>query len=354
MDGRTAGDVASPQLRCSALRKHVLALSGPVFAVLDGAQFENLPDDLLAAGLIAHGLYRDRGSDGSLEYERTMPRMIALDGATGRAQTSRRAAVDRLLNFVVDRATAVFWECPGGPDVLVRHLRSINMVLFPRNDEAASQRTAHDREENGNDGGWYGADERDASAGEQGDATEPYEMVVFRHADTDVLAQVLPALDEHQFARLLGPASSVLFRSGSAWCDSSNGLVLGRRTAGATQPPGPLRIDDDTKARIEDLRLVGGTVAFLRDTNPELTQRLEAEHLRTLVHHWTRDGQARGMRSERAMWKWSYLNLVTGGTIGERSDMRSYLTSDDPTRAVDERVDALMAGAIEELEQAVR
>ena len=42
-------------------------------------------------------------------------------------------------------------------------------------------------------------------------AAEGHEAMMFRHGDGNVLAEVLPVLDEAQFARLFGPASAMVF-----------------------------------------------------------------------------------------------------------------------------------------------
>lgn len=234
------------------LREHVLALHGPVFAVLDGAQFDDLPMELMEAALTARGLYRDRGPDGSLEYERTMPRMVALDGPVlgGEANLQgREATLDRLLDVAENRPAVVFWECPDGGDVLFRHLRSINMVLFPRDEVSAP----HQRGDEGEAiQGVEEAIDTQPSSEQASVAPHGFELVTFRHADANVLAQVLPALSHIQCDRFMGPCRSVIFLPRPDWQISGGRVEHYMGTARYAFSRGALLIDQDSAQLIEE------------------------------------------------------------------------------------------------------
>ncbi len=159
-----------------ALRTAILSLDGPLFAVLDGAQFENLPQTLLFAGIEARCLYLDRG-DNHPERLVTAPYMVDLAQVGG---------VDRLLSIVSSPRQLALWQCPAGHDALYRHLRGLNRVLVPLDVP------------------------KPPAAGED-DEMQTHEAVLFRHADANALDQVVPALGAVEMARVMGPAERLVF-----------------------------------------------------------------------------------------------------------------------------------------------
>ena len=105
----------------TSLEDALLALdhkSAPVFAVLDGAQFDNLPQELLLGDFVSRPLYLDRG-DNNPELIITAPHMVWLDERpekiTGRAPQD---TIPALLALIANRPAAVFWQCPDGADAL--------------------------------------------------------------------------------------------------------------------------------------------------------------------------------------------------------------------------------------------
>ena len=298
------------------------------FAVLDGAQFENLPDALLSTDLRARGLYRDRGDNTSVDYERTMPQLLPLSGSeTARTFGNGRSSdtIDRILELIGTRPAAVFWRCPAGQEALYRHLRRINRVLYP-------------------------SEERELS-GDEGEATS--EAVTFRHSDANVLAQVLPAFDTGTRSRLFGPATMIAFRPEAVWCDAPEHVEESAGEGGTVlSARGGLEIDVQTVKRIEAVHRIGAITAYLRDTNPTLTRPIPVHRLRRKVREWTADGLSRSMQKERTLWKWNYLNLISDGAIAQREDVREFLQGRYARWTVEEGVDALMEGAIEDLREA--
>lgn len=202
------------------------------FAVLDGAQFEDLPASLLEVGLTGRPLYRDRG-DNDADRIRTAPQLISIghphersdDVPEAHRSPKQEGLLDRLLDLVNSRPAVVFWKCSKGEDVLYRHLRGINMIRLPRAGKPAFE-----------------------------DANDTHALQLFRHADCNVLVQVLPVLDEHQFARMLGPAEALYFCPDARW---GGGMKQARSRSG-TVPSGFLtltgeQLDDICEMRSTDL-----------------------------------------------------------------------------------------------------
>ena len=114
----------------SGLRSYLLKASGSLFVVLDGAQFADLPAQLLERGLSHRSLYRARGGAEHADYNRTAPQLVGLDQQA--TPGGRGTALDAALELLGDRPAAAFWACRAGEDALYRHLRGINMVLYPK------------------------------------------------------------------------------------------------------------------------------------------------------------------------------------------------------------------------------
>lgn len=157
--------------------------TAPVFAVLDGAQFDNLPKALFDGDFISRPLYLDRG-DNNPEQVITAPHMVTLDERTEKVTgRSYDETVKALLELIDNKPAAVFWQCPEGGDVLYKHLRGINKIMIPK--DALP-------------GGPEEVDEGSPS-------DETHAMVLFRHADANVLAQTLYAMAKEEAARFYGP-----------------------------------------------------------------------------------------------------------------------------------------------------
>lgn len=240
-----------PQVPTS-LDEALLALdheSGPVFAVLDGAQFDNLPQELLMGDFVSRPLYLDRG-DNNPEQIVTAPHMVWLEERpekiTGRAP---KDTIPALMTLIANRPAAVFWQCPDGADALYRHLRGINMVLYPK----AALTDYADPEP------------LEVDEIQQPETSDTHTLVLFRHADANVLAQVVPALNPTQLARLIGPGRRILGAPENGWADGM--LALNRDEVWPAPYSGPIRLDCETMKRIESVRfrwLSIRTTAYLR------------------------------------------------------------------------------------------
>lgn len=183
MSGRGASDdegVIVPAARAAPspgdLVRAVARMPGPVFAVVDGGHFDDLPAALSAAGLASRSLFLgEAGHEAELAGPWFVP--IAAEGD-----------VTKVLGVVGDLPAVVFWSCVQGDVALYGHLRRLNMARLP---------------------GWAAAGKDGPEPGNGAD--HAYEAVLFRHWDPSVLGALLPVLDEGQFARVLGPAGEVAF-----------------------------------------------------------------------------------------------------------------------------------------------
>lgn len=217
------------------LRTQFLAARHPLFAVFDGAQFDDLPTTLLRAGLQGRPLYLDR-SLGGRERLITAPRLVALSSANTLVEPAR---LDTLLARLPMGSEAVFWECPGGEETLYRHLRGINMVRLP-------QPQPHSRD-------------------------DPYETVLFRHADANVMAQVMSALEGQQFARVFGPAVTILFAPSGEWADGASFFIVPRPDDLPLAKPGLLQLEEEQLDAVSGARVqrsMRETANYLRRALP--------------------------------------------------------------------------------------
>jgi hypothetical protein len=342
-----------------ALRGHLLQTSAGLFATLDGAQFDDLPGELAGKGLVYRPLYLDRGDR---DRERAAIQLVPLGGQANSPE--RNAALAQLSDLVGDRPAAVFWQCPAGEEALYKHLRTINMVLIPKGTDVDDGEDVDDAPEAGAVADIVPAGTTPALAAggtpfppasntDGGDEPQPenseYELVLFRHADANVMAQVLPALDKAQFARLFGPATCIAFAPDEQWASNAGVLVAPRPEGLPPSAPGPLRLGEDVMDRIGDNRLAASRrniEAYLRETAPEYTEKLSDLELKQLVFNAELTGEEIGFQTEYGHGLWAFLTLITDGTLLFNKDIRTHFATSD--RLADEVVEEM----IEEVSEA--
>lgn len=293
------------------LRAMIHATGKAAFAVLDGARFDDLPQALRDADILdGRCLYLDLGHDNP-DAALTAPWLI------GPLTDRSLEAVADLLD-AVGSAAGVFWICPDGGDVLFRHLRGINMVriLGPR----------------------------DLSVGEE-------ELVLFRHCDANVLAQVIPEFDASQRLRFMGPAAMVASFPDPRWGRPSR-LLRGEGRA----PPGLLTLTQDTIARIDAARraaLNRHVVAYLRRTLPlPLRDKPEAELSRAVDESIGR-ATDHGVTGDGSHCRWAYLHVLTGGAIATDAEVARFMKGGASHATPDQRVRQLMEAMIYRLREGV-
>lgn len=203
-----------------------------IYPVLDGAQFDDLPRDLAKVGIACRSLFKnvqdielvkagpwlvdpyhrpDPAANiwGGMPYSGDIAHAVETDtrAAPDAAKTSPVDApafhaeggaadpagqLEKVTAVVGGKPAAVFWvgDVELTEAILWRHLRGINVVKIPK--------TALPNDE-------------------QDHVVEEQVSVAFRHADANVMAQVLPNGSHHLAARIFGPTIRLLFAPEAYW-----------------------------------------------------------------------------------------------------------------------------------------
>jgi hypothetical protein len=332
-----------------------------VFALADGARFDDLPGALTEAGISGRSLYQNvqdaelvragpwlidpyrltdagmnawggfpfeaqAGDEGFIAADTRsalseLPHPASFDGAAPEADPARQ--LDALIQLVGDAPAAVFWIGGAGlsEPVLWRHLRTLNMVLIPKEYDAPDTLP-------------------------RGEGEETHDALMFRHADGNVLAEVLPVLDPAQFSRIFGPAKALMFLAPDH--PGSDGSPLRRAVLPDDAPPaqpGLLKLSMEQMRGIEGIRFERSRLRitrYLRNVAPEQAGRLGDAELSQSTARWMEEAQGHGVKSEAALGRWTYLQLITIGEIGKRKEVTDYLKQGNAGHTADQRVQDLM------------
>ncbi len=334
------------------LTQLVLTPDTRVFAVIDGAFQTDLPARCRAAGLSHRALYRHDGDpaivlggpwiinpyrDGFVMTEDPAPDWAVAAGEgnlTAEALASRMQAaleagdpsgggmlpvddandtraiiarLDAVLRLAGDCPGLVFWIGTGRltEDLLYDHLRRLNKMLVPAVEGGSNGRS---------DLSDAAADTEEIASPALGDR---YELVIFRHADANALAQIIPALDPPQLSRLFGPCLQIVHAPDWEW--TATPRVLSKPADLPAAPKGPLQLTPATIRRMEALRMAGSrrkVMTYLREVDPDGTRNLTDDVLYRHVLDYEATGDSIGLQSERAHMKWAYLMSITGGEAG--------------------------------------
>ncbi|WP_298294168.1 DUF4123 domain-containing protein [uncultured Litoreibacter sp.] len=325
----------------SGIQSTLLSLhrkDAPLFAVLDGAQFDNLPQELMLGGFVSRPLYLDRGENDAQQVI-TAPHLVWLDETlalpTGR---SVNQCLPALMQLIAGRPAVVFWQCPAGGEALYKHLRSINMVRYPK-------AALDDWEE----------PELELEEGEEPTPPDTHTMVIFRHADANVLAQVLPALNDIERSRFFGPATLVQFSPAPEWAAGDNGIIAERGVDLPPPMPGPMTLSQETLESIDD----GSEAAsrevirgYLREVAPEYLENMSATEVQAVILNAERVGKEIGLESEYAFGLWTYLALITGQEILQEPQVLAHFRNESrpADELVEELVDQIANASDDELE----
>jgi hypothetical protein len=338
-----------------------------VYVLMDGARFDDLPGMLAAGGLYHRSLYRNvqdaelvragpwlvdpyRDCDPTLNVWGGLPPpgdngAEAQDAVAGDIEAALKESVssdDYLASFPAESGNSdpikhleliagmagespasVFWigDASLTEASLWRHLRTLNMALIPKG---------------------YGED--DPPPLETG--AETHDALMFRHADGNVLAEVLPVLDAAQFSRVFGPAKVLMFLAPDH--PASVGSTVRRAVLpddAAPAPPGMLKLSIEQMEAIEEIRFERSQLRitrYLRNVAPEQAGRLSDVELNRSTALWMQEAQGHGVKSEAALGRWTYLQLITIGEIGKKKEVTDYLRQGNADRSTDERVQHLM------------
>lgn len=279
----------------------------PHFVVIDGGKFDDLPSYLTQAGIYARSLFLDHRNK---SFQQSGPWFFPLDSINARRHAEALA---------LEKPCAVFWSCAEGELALWRHLRTINEVLIPIG--------------------------RGGESGKHADRSG-FERVLFRHWDPNVLMQVLPTLDQGQFARFFGPATQVDFLPGEAW---GGRLTSSHRPEPAMPSHGPLRLDSHAIAQIEATRKAvqqETIVNYLKTTLPPLKEPPDDNNLRNGVVAAVSGAEAFGISDQPALCRWAYLYFVSGGAINSDANISKFMRSKDFKANPNEKVRQIMDAMI--------
>ncbi|MDQ0458228.1 DUF4123 domain-containing protein [Rhizobium paknamense] len=281
----------------------------PAFAVMDGAGFYDLKAKLSDENIYCRSLFLDHADEA---IERAGGWLVPVEDD---------AALMKMLQLPGAAESMVFWSCPLGEPALHRHLRSLNVVIIP-NDETPPEQ---------------------ASTGE-GDTEAEFakeQSVMFRHYDPEVVNSLLPLMTAAQYARFFGPATQFM------WYSSQYNNR--RRTSPPDDlpvaPHGPLRFTAEQIAELEESRehnSVQIIMRFLRKVDAKHADTMSDEELRQFVCHYMDDGRSLGMRGERALGYWAYLNLHSGGSLSRDQSFRDFMLRDKKFGSPDDKMYTLM------------
>ncbi len=299
-------DLPEPSNVMRTLAATLSNMPAQLFAVLDGALFDDLPGNLMREGISCRSLFLEHGD---LEVERAGPWMVALDSEKTRAHIEALA---------VAHPCAVFWSCPAGETALWRHLRTLNEVLIPI----------------------------EGSATETADQSAQYERVMFRHWDPNVLASVMPVLSVEQFARIFGPATYIVMNAPDY--GGLGQIPLPDDIPAA--PNGPLRLSPDQMEGLKEATAHSSRLRiarYLKRNIPPHFSGIDDEFLwgTTLASEASADEL--GIETERGRARWAYVMMLSDGKAADLKEVRSFIQNGEASP--DTQVRALMRHTIDAL-----
>lgn len=174
---------------------------------------------------------------------------------------------------------------------------------------------------------------------------DTHTLVLFRHADANVLAQTLPAMDSQEIARLYGPATQLTFAPALEWASGRDWWRADRPETPSNPHRGHLRISMETVVRTEGVRLDrnrGRITAYLRRVAPDQTRDLDDATLNAMTGRYMNEARSYGVRSEAGMGRWAYLQLITGEKTGQDRSVHELMTAKEPRISADQRVRLLL------------
>ena len=281
------------------LKAALAKAAAPLYAVLDGAQFDDLPGLLFDHDFKHKPLYMDMGSE-DREIAKTAPQFVRFDKWDyweNDLTPAQRA--ESLVDILELPASAVFWACPGEPKLLFRHLRTINYIMIPRDADTPPL-----------------PDPLDPDAAPDGNSAT-HQRVLFRHADANVIAQVVPELGEHRLPRFFGPAVNIICAPDAEWGMGEEVMTL-TNPGGDWNPKQMLTLSERTMARIDERRLASlrmKTVFHLGKTYPAYVKPMDKKALYEFVLKCDRCADELGIEDDTGFESFAELALLTKGSI---------------------------------------
>ncbi|MFC2253948.1 DUF4123 domain-containing protein [Labrys portucalensis] len=297
-------DLPDPAATSETLRQALDKMPRPLFAVLDGGLFDDLPGDLSSKNIVCRSLFLDH-ADKDIELAGPWLVPLADDEALG-----------HVVGLAITQPCAVFWSCPDGDMALWHHLRTINEILIPAEAAAGKVITA---KLSGN-----------------------FKRVLFRHWDPNVLAQTLPAFDLMQFQRLLGPASEALFLPRGEW---GNRIIRASRSSSAEPSPrGALRLGHETIKAIEEKRndaLVRRRMIYLREVAPDQTLGMNNSDLYSFVREEENKIKKFGVTNQENIALWTFMQITSQSDLSKDPNIIEYMKAKSIKDTPDQRVKSI-------------
>lgn len=287
------------------------------FAVFDAAQVENAIQNLETSGLSYRCLYI--GIDDKQSLKNTAPYLISLQH-TPMDKNSDPLLLDRIIDLTSNKLSSlVFWKCDKGEDVLYKHLRGINMVDIPlqNNDRTLSNK---------------------------------FEHVVLRHADANVMAQVMPALSHTELMHCIGPADYVLFKPDNIWHTK---LIHAQRDSNWSEAENTvLRISIPSYQKVISNREQGIINKIEKHlTNVIWEQNTSTTTLHNIAVNSFIEAKQNGIKTEGGFYRWSFFYYISNGEYFKYAQAKAFLTDKSIGSTVDERVKFLMKHIIKALKE---
>ncbi|MFK3777636.1 hypothetical protein [Agrobacterium sp. NPDC089420] len=396
-DGK-AGLSAVSQAYLTRLSEIADSCDKRIYAVLDGALFGGLTAHLSKAGLSHRPLYRHVASDAavmlggpwlvSLSLSPPAPSVPddpgetpepndeelqalaaklsdAMADAVARGDESGggmlpadeidlprrvRTRVEALLKLVADKPAVVFWvgDRSLSEEKIHRHLRGINRIWLPVERDALAGSGVSLPVEEGTLALAAGDVQEEALAAADGAGRrDRSELVVFRHADPNVIMQVFPVLSPEQVVRLMGPADEIYFAPSKDW---GGNVKRGRRPAGVAAQGGMLRLTPENIEAISATRMLAARrrrVAAFRRSAPHLLQNMDEGEALLFMERYEAQARAQGLKTERGFFQWTYLMSASNGGFIESPHIRDNLKGGNPDARLDDMM-RLMANAAKE------
>ncbi|MFF2321974.1 hypothetical protein ACFVTJ_13050 [Agrobacterium sp. NPDC058088] len=344
-----------------------------VYAVMDGSQYSDLPQLLKEANVAHRPLYRYASDDYDVilggpwlvdPYQAAISCSAGAPSSTDEVEDdlseevlqTRSAALsakmmlslqegdptgggmlpvpegdkvkveERLRKIVLlsqGKPAVVFWsgENDLASERLYRHLRGLNRIFVPKTWRGPDVSDELLRSEKASP-----AAEGDLSASESG-TFAAYEPFIFRHADANVMMQIIPVLDEAQLSHLFGPATQLLFAPGHEW---GGGVKRARMAVSSDRPLGePILMSQDMMASVSETRDQAS-----RHKISGYLERNAGDHLKGMgeeerdiwIRSHIREARSLGVRSEAGLGRWCYLQAITGGRLTQQPGVTDYMT----------------------------
>lgn len=149
--------------------------------------------------------------------------------------------------------------------------------------------------------------------------------MIFRHADANVMAQILPVMEAAQHARLLGPARVILFLPDVEWdCGIRR---VDRPDSGPGARPGPLSISARQIEAMCEVRLRGfdarmAEVVRLKHFGGDHP---DGNRLVDTVSRHRRQAEAFGVENEQHFIDFVEVMLIAGAHVIDEDDFRAIM-----------------------------